>query len=88
MNKFIPRTDKKEIERWGALLEVIEPLIVHITNREATLTSQRDQVKRTPSLDNAFKMVDLDARIMEIQDLRKEIQYRTELYKKEVVNDQ
>lgn len=87
MDEFISPYDKKEIERWGALLEVIDPLIVFITHRETTLLAQREQARKKPSLDTAFITTDLDAKLAELKELRREITYRTDLYKKEVLND-
>lgn len=84
---YASRYDKKEIEIWGALLEVIAPLIEHITNREEILSNKLEQLQKDPTLDNIIKKIDLDARLMEIRDLKCEIKLRQELFKREVIND-
>ena len=87
MDTFVDRWDKKVIESWGALAEVIDPLIVYITNRETALKAQLNKAKQSPSLDTAFIITKLDGQIEVLIDLRREINFMTDLYKKEVAND-
>lgn len=84
MSIFTSRHDKEEIEAWGSLLEVIDPLIAYITYREETIYALLEKAKKNPSLDSAFITTNLNGKLEEFKELRREIEYRQELYNKEV----
>ena len=74
-----------ELHEWQSLIHVAQPLIAHINTRIESLILQRDRLNK-PSIDQSYLMTDLTARINELREVLREIEWKDEIFKREVLN--
>lgn len=77
---------KEELIQWKGFVDNCKPLEGYIEERLELLNSQLERLALSPGLDNAFLVTEKMARVMELKNLRQEMEYKIQLYKEEILN--